>query len=56
MVVESADKTKKVRFGLNNPSPHNNPHTHVEELKRVKNRTVPTRKSGPIYPRDVPRE
>jgi RHS repeat-associated protein len=48
-VFISADGTKRVRFDINNPSPHNNPHAHVEEL--VNGKWV---KSGQIYPTDVP--
>jgi len=40
--------TKKLRFDIKNPSPHENPHAHIEELINGKWR-------GPrIYPRDVP--
>lgn len=48
-VFLSADGTRRVRFDLNKPAPHNNPHAHVEEL--VNGKWV---KSGPIYPVDVP--
>ena len=40
--------TWRVRFDINNPSPHQNPHSHVEELTSGK-----WLKSGPIYPTDV---
>jgi hypothetical protein len=56
LVLESADKTKKVRFDINDTSPHNNPHGHVEEFERVKNKMKPTFESGPIYPKDVPHD
>ena len=45
----SGDGTKRIRFDINNTSPHNNPHGHVEEL--VNGKWV---KSGPVYPIDVP--
>jgi hypothetical protein len=45
----SANGDRRVRFDLNNPSPHNNPHGHVEEL--INGHWV---KSGPIYPSDIP--
>ena len=48
-VFMSGDGTKRIRFDINNPSPHNNPHGHVEEL--VNGKWV---KSGPIYPTDIP--
>jgi hypothetical protein len=47
----SADETKRVRFDINNPSPHKNPHAHVEQ--KIEDNWV---KSGPIYPKDVPQE
>lgn len=47
-VFMSGDGTKRIRFDINNTSPHNNPHGHVEEL--VNGKWV---KSGPIYPIDV---
>jgi RHS repeat-associated protein len=56
LVVESADGAKKVRFDIKRPAPHSNPHAHVEEFTTVKNKSVPTYKSGPIYPKDVPHE
>ena len=31
-VFFSKDGTRKIRFDLNNPSPHNSPHINVEEL------------------------
>ncbi|MFA6521928.1 MAG: RHS repeat-associated core domain-containing protein, partial [Candidatus Gracilibacteria bacterium] len=43
-VFMNADGTKKMRFDINNPKPHMNPHAHVEEVNG---------KSGPIYPKDV---
>ena len=41
--------TKKVRFDLNNPHPHKNPHTHVEIFKDNQK----FYKSGQIYLKDV---
>jgi len=41
--------TKKIRFDIKNPSPHENPHAHLEELINGKWRGV-----GQIYPKDVP--
>ena len=49
-VFISKDGKKRVRFDLNNPHPHNNPHAHAEELVNGK-----WEKSGPIYPNDVPK-
>jgi len=45
----SSDGTRRIRFDLNNPYPHNSPHSHVEQL--IDGNWV---KSGPIYPSDVP--
>jgi hypothetical protein len=40
--------TRKLRFDIKNPSPHENPHAHIEEL-------INGKWKGPrIYPRDVP--
>jgi len=50
-VIISEDGTRRVRFDINNPSPHENPHGHVEELINGK-----WEKSGPLYPTDVPNE
>ncbi|MDE7332098.1 MAG: hypothetical protein K2O16_07630 [Lachnospiraceae bacterium] len=48
-VFMSNDATKRLKFDINNTSPHNNPHGHVEEF--VDGKWI---KSGPIYPADVP--
>jgi hypothetical protein len=48
-ILLSTDGTRRVRFDINNPSPHDYPHGHVEEF--VNGKWV---KSGPIYPKDVP--
>jgi len=48
-VIISKDGARRIRFDINNPSPHNSPHGHIEEL--VNGKWV---KSGPIYPVDVP--
>jgi len=48
-VLISRDGTRRVRFDINNPSPHANAHGHVEVL--VNGKWV---KSGPIYTTDVP--
>ena len=48
-VFISSDGTRRIRFDINNTSPHNNPHGHVEQL--VNGKWV---KSGPLYPKDVP--
>lgn len=48
-VFMSGDGIKRIRFDINNTSPHNNPHGHVEE--RVNGKWV---KSDPIYPTDIP--
>ncbi len=49
LVFLSKDGAKKVRFDINRPAPHTNPHGHVEELINGN-----WNKSGPIYPTDVP--
>jgi hypothetical protein len=49
-VLTSKDETKKVRFDINNPHPHQNGHGHVEEKKPNSKNWW---KSGPIYPFDV---
>jgi RHS repeat-associated protein len=46
----SKDGTRRIRFDIKRTSPHNNPHGHVETLKN--GRWV---KSGPVYPKDVPK-
>lgn len=48
-VFLSKDMERRVRFDLNHPAPHRNPHGHVEEF--INGKWV---KSGPIYPNDVP--
>jgi hypothetical protein len=47
-VFLSKDGLRRVRFDFNNPSPHLNPHSHVEI--KVNGKWV---KSGPLYPSDV---
>ena len=47
-VFLSKDGTRKIRFDLKNPKPHENPHAHIEYLKGKR-----WRKSGPIWPKDV---
>ena len=46
----SKDGARRIRFDLNNPSPHKNPHAHVEELINGK-----WTKSGPVYTKNVPK-
>jgi len=41
--------TKKLRFDINHPNPHESPHAHIEELVNGKWKGV-----GQIYPKDVP--
>ena len=48
-VFLSKDGVRRVRFDINNPTPHQNPHAHVEV--KINDKWV---KSGPIYPNDVP--
>lgn len=48
LVLLSKDGTRRVRFDVNRPYPHKNPHAHVDEL--VNGKWV---KSGQIYPRNV---
>jgi hypothetical protein len=47
-VLLSKDGAKKVRFDINNPSPHENPHAHIEWKKN--NGKWDTIR---IYPKDV---
>ncbi|MEG0472581.1 MAG: hypothetical protein RR588_09615 [Solibacillus sp.] len=44
----SSDGGRRIRFDINNPSPHNNPHGHIEQFI-----DGAWQKSGPIYPNDV---
>ena len=44
----SKDGTRRIRFDINRPYPHQSPHGHIEEL--VGSKWV---KSGPIFPKDV---
>ncbi len=48
-VFLSKDGLRRVRFDFKNPSPHHNPHSHVEI--KVNGDWI---KSGPIYPTDIP--
>lgn len=48
-ILISKEGTRRVRFDVNRPYPHQSPHAHVEELVNGE-----WRKSGPIYPADVP--
>jgi hypothetical protein len=48
LVMVSRDGARRVRFDVNRPYPHQNPHGHVEEL--VNGRWV---KSGPVFPKNV---
>lgn len=51
-VFMSSDGKKRVRFDLADPAPHKNPHAHVEyEITKGK-----WKKSGQLYPNDVPKE
>jgi RHS repeat-associated protein len=50
LVMVSRDGTRRVRFDVNRPYPHESPHGHVEEL--VDGRW---QKSGPVFPNDVPK-
>ena len=45
----SKDGTRRLRFDLNNPKPHSNPHAHVE----YKTGSNTWHKSGPLWPKDV---
>jgi RHS repeat-associated protein len=49
----SKDGTRRVRFDMNRPNPHNNPHMHFEELIDGKWKSASPDISQ-IYPRDVP--
>ena len=49
-VFLSKEGTKRLRFDIKNPHPHKSPHGHVEISKNGK-----WKKSGPIYPKDVPK-
>jgi len=45
MVIINRGETRRVRFDINNPYPHQEPHGHAEEFIAGK-----WRKSGPVYP------
>jgi hypothetical protein len=47
-VFVSKDGLRRVRFDINRPNPHLNPHSHVEV--KLNGKWI---KSGPIYPKDV---
>lgn len=49
LVLVSKDGSRRVQFHMENPSPHNNPHAHVDQKINEK-----WQKSGQIYPKDVP--
>lgn len=49
-ILVSKNGTRRVRFDVHRPYPHQSPHAHVEELVNGK-----WKKSGPIYPVDVPK-
>jgi hypothetical protein len=48
-VFLSQNGTRKVRFDINDPSPHGSPHGHADEF--IDGKWV---RSEPIYPKDVP--
>jgi hypothetical protein len=47
-VFMSKDRLRKIRFDIRNPTPHKNPHVHLEQLINGKWKGVR------IYPKDVP--
>lgn len=47
LIILSKDGNRKIRFNLNNPSPHNNPYVHVE--KKVNGKW----KTERVWPTDV---
>jgi len=49
----SKDGTRRVRFDMKNPSPHNNPHGHTEQLINGKWKSIDP-KIDQIFPKDVP--
>ena len=51
MVFLSKKGDRRIRFDLNNPSPHKNPHMHIEELKSNGKWT-----GKRIYPKDIASE
>lgn len=51
-VIQSADGLREIRFDFNRPYPHKNPHTHLIEYKKVKNKKVEIRNKR-IYPKGV---
>jgi RHS repeat-associated protein len=55
LVIQSSDELREVRFDINRPHPHQSPHVHVVEYKRVKNRKVEVRNDR-VYPSDVPHQ
>ena len=50
-VFISANGTRRIRFDIHRPHPHQSPHAHVEILQDGK-----WVKSGPLYPTDVPKQ
>jgi len=52
-IFMSNDGLRKIRFDINNPSPHSNPHAHFEQL--IGGRWRPVNPGSPqIYPSNVP--
>lgn len=51
LIILSKNGSRRLRFDINNTSPHKNLHSHVEEL--IDGKWV---KSGPLYPKDLPKE
>jgi len=49
----SQDGLRKVRFDINNPSPHNSPHVHFEQMRNGRWRPV-NPSHAQIFPIDVP--
>ena len=49
-VFISQDGTRRIRFDINNPSPHQYAHAHIE----IKTGKSGWSKSGPIWPKDLP--
>ena len=41
LIVQPADAMHEIRFDFNDPAPHQNPHVHVIDYRRIKNNKIP---------------
>jgi hypothetical protein len=49
LVIVSENGARRIRFDINNPAPHNNIHTHIDE--KINGKWI---ESGQLYPKGVP--